>query len=552
MLERGRYEARSGRKARVPTGAILVGLALLLLLAPSILPSQSAPSPTAVLAREAAVPSVGVRAAIVGEPSEAPNFQGAYVVDHGEIFVYLGYAGFANLWSGVGVNGSEVFADGLYLLAFNLAPVPVSLSLDTHEKGYGWSNESVPIGVGSSVGVPIPLEQNAAWTSIRVVMSGTAWFGFVATPVSLLPLTDWNLGGVDLLVMVCLSEAIIGFSFLTWLAWRCMKRALWAPKFSLIVWGHVFLLTTFVTVIADYQFIDQTFAGWSPVVYIAPLLPMWFAFALSLFNRTTKRECLQIASLPNQRLMIGRYLLRLGKNLRGEIVLIKETWAQFWARLFGHYVVLTPKDISKPPALVVPVVNLASPTETGKGKTRSKGAFKPKTLQWDAAPIVNDAAQDDEVNGISWVKAGATVEVRYPHLTAHKTVHVDEQTVTRRNGDVRTIPAHDEQRWSWPHYVEGSAETLPLHDIHYLNAVAASALMLTAEDLAQVIGSLKTALYMLRSKHETTVSAEVDAQLSAYLSLLGFTPNDITEEQAAGAAVKRRDEPNRSPRPQGE
>jgi hypothetical protein len=533
----------------VAVGPVLAVLTLLLLLSVSILPSPVPPSPATVLDRTATVPSGGIQAATTGEPSEAPNFAGAYVVDHGQIFVYLGYAGFANLWSGVGTNGSEVFADGLYVLAFNLAGTPVSLTLDVKEKGYGWQNASVPIGVGSSVGVPIPLQQNAAWTAIAVDMGGTTWSGYVATPVSLLPLTDWNLGGVDLLVMVALSEAIIGFSFLTWLAWRLMKRACWAPKFSLIVWGHVFLLTTFVTVIADYQVIDQTFAGWSPLVYIAPLLPMWFAFALSLFNRTTKRECLQIVSLPNQRLMIARYLIRLGKNLKGEWVLIKETWGQFWARVFGHYVVLTPKDMSKPPALVIPVVNLASPTETGKGKHRQKGATKPKTIEWDEVPIVNDTAQDDEVSAISFIKPGGVVEVAFPHLTAHKTVHVEAHTVTHRNGDVEQIDAHDETHWCWPHYVEGSAEMLPLHDIHTMSAVAASALMLTAFDLSTAIGQLKTALYMLRSKHETTVDAEVDAQLSAYLALLGVTQNELNEEQADRSAVKRKDEPSKTPKP---
>ena len=485
-------------------------------------------------------------------PSQAPNFAGAYVVDGGRIFAYLGYAGFANLWYGAGINGSEIYADGLWILAYNLVDYPVSLTVDVKETGYGWQNSSTPLGSYASVSIPVGLQSNPAWTDIKVVMGGVQWEGFVATPVSLLPLQDFNLGGLDLMIMVALSECVIGFSFLTWVAWRVMKNAIWAPKFSLIVWGHVFLFTTFVTVIADYQQIDQLFGGWSPFVYIVPLLPMWFAFALSLFNRTTKRECIQITSLPNQRLMIGRYLLRLGKNQLGDIVLIQESWSAFWARAWKHYVTLTPKDMTKPEPLVIPVSNLASPTETGKGKHKKSGRRLPKSMLWDVAPVVNE--QEDEVDGMSFVKAGATVEARFPKLVWSAMKHIPETTVFKKDGSNRIVPAHDRKVWTLPHYIEGNAEQLPLHDIHAMPAVAVSAMMLHAFDLSQVIGETKTALFILKSQFGTKVEAEVEARLAAYFALMGFTPTELNEETADRASVKRKDDPSRiaAAKPQGE
>lgn len=476
--------------------------------------------------------SVGnASAANGGTPINAPSFGGVFIVDDGRVFAYLGYAGFANIWTGVGVNGSSVFASQLFLLAYSLVNYTLALPIDVKQAGQPWVNSTVVLAARSETDIPITLAQSTAWTSTVVVMGGVSWSGQVATPLTLLPPYLLNIGGLDLFAMAVIVECIVAFSTLTYVAARLMKRVGYAPKFSLLIWGHVFIFGMLVFVVADYQFIVQTFAGWSPLVYVFPLAVMWFFFALSLFNRTTKREVLQIAARPNQKLAFRRFVLRVGVDGYGRTILYRENWSDFWARAWGHYVYLPQEsDPSKPETFLAEVVNQTSPTGTGWRRTRAK---RRKT---DAFRIVN--RNEDAVDTIAFARPGATMVVRWPHLVAHRDVPTPEErdpatgVVTKASGTRRKL--------AWPHYIDGSAEEVDLENVHYGNAVAVTAGWLRAGDLSRMLGDTETALYVLQSEFASKVAAEVEAILTAYWSLIGRTKTDLTDEEAEAESRKGR------------
>jgi hypothetical protein len=467
-------------------------------------------------------------------PVNSPNFGGIYVVDNGRVFVYLGYAGFANLWSGIGSNGSYAFTAQLFVLAFSLVNYALPLTVDVSQGGQPWNNQTVTLEPSTETGIPVNLVQSTSWTPTTIVMGGVSWSGYVATPVSLLPPYILNIGGLDLFAMAVLSEAIVAFSLLTFVASRLMRRALYAPRFSLLIWGHVFLFGVFLFVVADYQFIVQTFAGWSPFVYIAPLAVMWFFFALSLFNRTDKREVLQITARPNQKLAFRRFVLRLGRDHLGQTILIRESWGGFWARVWGHNVVLAQESSTeRPETFIGEVVDQLSPTGTGWRKTKAR---MKKTSEFR---VTNK--NEDNVTGISFARPGATMVVRWPHLTTLKTKHVEARYNEETGVMVR--PAYDKQVRTWPHYTEGSAEEIELENIHYSNAIAVTAEWLKSSDLSRMLGETQTALYVLRSEFNSKVNAEVESQLTAYWSLLGRTRTDLTDQEAEDESRKGRAKP---------
>lgn len=476
---------------------------------------------------------IGTASAASGTPLpiNSPSFGGVYIIDGGRVFADLGYAGFANIWTGVGGNGTEVFGAGLFLLTYSLVNYSLPLSVDVLQRGQPWQNQTVTLEPRTETSIAITLLQSTSWTPTTVVMGGVAWTGSVATPVTLLPPYLLNIGGIDLLAIGILAESGYAFALLSFLAWRLMRRVGYAPKFSLLAFGHLFFITALVFVVADYQFIIQTFAGWSPFVYVIPLSAMWFFFNLSLFNKSTKREVLQIAARPNQKLAFRRFVLRVGVDNYGRTILYRESWSDFWARVWGHFVVLTQEsDPSKPEVFLGEIVNQTSPTGTGYKKTRAK------TRKSDAFRVTN--RNEDSVDSIAFARPGATMVVRWPRLVAHKDVLMPEERDP--NTGIVVKPSYTRRKLAWPHYLEGSAEEIDLENIHYGNAVAVTAGWLRAGDLARMLGDTETALYVLQSEFASKVAAEVESILVAYWSLIGRTKTDLTDEEAEADSRKGR------------
>ena len=503
----------------VATGAVLVLLTVLLL--PSIL---------GIAAGSGAPSSVPVAPAVspVGAPTEAPIFGGSYVVDGGKIYVQLGFAGFANIWEGVDYNGSDVFAYNLWIAAFPLVGGTLPLVVGTYEKGVGYTNETIPVPQGGTL-VPIAVAVIVTWTAINVTMGGVTWHGFISVPASLLPLSSLDLGGLDLLVMAVISEVIIGFSILTVAAKLLVSRALYAPKFRMIIWGHVFLFSVIGIVIADYEWIVQTFAGWSPLFYVGPILLLWFLFCLSLFNKAGYREVFQIVSRPNQELAFRRYRLRVGKDTDGNLVAIRNNWGDFWARVWGHFVVIKWTRPLGPTAFDAPVADQASPTDAVKRrklKRRSAGMFK----------VTNP--QDDETEGVMFARPGSVMVIHWPHLTVHRMRHYDAKTVQKRDGSMVQVPARDLPRWSLPHYVPGSAEEIQFENIHFKDAIAASANLIHDSDISRVLGETETAFYILQAEFDTKLDAAVESKMRSAMQVLGRTSRDISDDEARAEATQ--------------
>lgn len=488
-------------------------------------------------AARAPSPATATPEATTGLPAQAPSFAGAFIIDHGRVFAWLGYGGFFNLWYGVGYNGSEVYADSLWLLLYNLVDVNLTFPVDIRESGLGWENQTVAIPARGYEGVNLPLLASLRWTSTLVDLDGTKWSGYVSTPASLLPLNSLNLGGLDLLVMGVLSESLIFFGLASWAAQRVMRKAKFAPPFRLIIWGHVFLGSVFLLILADYQFIDQTFAGWSPLLYIFPLVALWFLANLSPHNRSWKREALQLVGQPNEGLSFRRYLLRLIENPSGDVCAAREGWSDLWARYWGHYVVLskkTPDPKAKAP-FIAPVENLLSPTGT-RFRDRKWSLFggRHRVAKTESFAVQNP--QDDDVDSIVFVKPGLPLAFSWPRLVWSKTVELpavynDDGVVIK---DPRVV-----RKWSFPHYEGGSAEAIDFEEIHYkYGLVAAAAQWLSTADLSRMLGESEMARWLMDANRETTVRAEVDSVLRAYFSFVGRTWADISEEEASQEATQ--------------
>lgn len=462
----------------------------------------------------------------------SPSLSSAYVVDNGQALVIVGYQSWGGAWTPA-QSGTQIYAASLSLDIFDLASYPIHISINAKETGIGWiQNQSLLITPLNDTTDQIFFSNNPNWHTLNLYLSTTLFQAEVATPISLLPPSVENVGGLDLLVLGILSEAVIAFSALTIAGKIIMRRALWAPKFSLLIWGHVVLIGIASAILLDFQAVDRTFAGWSPLVYVAGVCPMYFLFILSVFNRTSKDELLQVVARPQGRLVYRRWLLRTGILNDGRTVLVRETWGGWLARLFGHHVVIDNGDPSMPEAFSAKVDNRRSPTKTPE-KEGFRWRLKTKKLAYsEDFKVANE--QEDDVVKILWTETGEPVKVLWPRLTMHRNVEVPPKTSPEGNV---LIPAHTERKLAWPHYTE-SSHTLSLAPQHFAAHQAVAAGWGKSLDLARVLAKTQTELYILKAGFEAKVNAELESRLLAYFSLVGRTSSDMSQEEASQEAER--------------
>ena len=471
-------------------------------------------------AAAAPAPSANASPALTGAPSLTGS-KSTYLVGNGSALVFVGAESWTNQWNAVS-NGSQVYSDALILIAFDLKATNILLTVNAWQDGHGWvSNQSALMAPLTQTVITVPFVSDASWRSIVVKMDGTPFYGQIATPISLLPPGILNIGGLDLLALGIISEGVICFASVMALAKVLQKRARYAPKFSLLIWGPVVLVGIAAAVIFDYQAVNAYFAGWSPLVYAFAVTPMMFLFSLSLFNRAEKAELLQRVAKPQGKILYRRWLLRFSTLPDGRTVLIDERWRGWLARLFGHHVVIDKGDELTP-------VYYEGETQLMKSPTPSKGTVKVT----DRFKVSNP--QEDEVARIWWTDTGDPVMVKWPRITIHRlrTIHAKtspEGTVIRAEFTKPVL--------SLPHYTEPEVELRrALEDYKAVEAVSAE--WANTRDPARVLSKVKTDLYVLKAGFSAQVEAEVESRLTAYYSLIGRTTADLSDEEAKNAAKK--------------
>jgi hypothetical protein len=461
-------------------------------------------------------------------PNNAPSLQSAFIVDGGKALVILGYPSFGNQYTQA-PSGSQIYAAELWAVCYDLTPNAVKLTMDLDESGYGWNNATFTLQPDQELDIGIPFAITHSWTNVLLVMGGDGqWQGQGAVPISLLPPDIANLGGLDLLVLAVISESILAFASCVAVARWMMRRALWAPKFSLVVWGHVILIGLAGGVLLDFQQVDSVFAGWSPLVYIVFITPMFFLFSLSYFNHTRQNELLQPIARSHGRLRFRRTLVRLATLPIGDTVLVLENWSGFWARFWGHHVVLERADPEAPETFAAEVEAIVSPTQHLTRRERRKMRQASEDFE-----VANP--QGDGTSHILIVDSAEPIVVQWPRLVIHR--WVDVSATFDAEGKIVT-EATQERHLSLPHYIEGSAASIHLAPIHYRNVFAVAAEWCAVADISRLQAKAETELYALKSNWRSTISARVENILVAYWAFIGRPERDLTEEEADEIAGK--------------
>jgi hypothetical protein len=490
-------------------------------------------------AQNAVAPAAGVMPAI-GFGSPVAN--GGYLADGNRLLVFNGYYGFGGIYD-IATNNTQLFTGQFDLIIYDLVDYNFTVRISLIENGQQF-NQTITAVAYQTTNPIVSLVPRVQWTNVELVVGGTAQVYQVAVPVSLLPSAFTNIGGTDLLVLGVVSECLIGLAIAIAMAFWCMRRALWAPKFSLLIWGHVLLIGFASFVLVDYQFVDQTFAGWSPLVYAFVIVPIFWAFSLSYFNRTETAELLRANAPLAGRLSFTRWTLRVGRDPRGRLVIIDPRWRGFWARIFGHHVVLVPEEaeVSMPEPFSAQLVNkrVVSREQILHRVAKPSPAKNLPTDDFELIPASVDgrtSRRDIYPTKLYWTPIGQPVDVTWPRLAIHKTEPVEEVRDPETN--VVIVPAHDERHLTWPHYEEGEAHIV-LHSLHFRSAMSVLAQWRSVDDLARVLNDMGVDLEALKGSFETRVTAAVRERLLAREALIGRGVADLDESEAAYEAERER------------
>lgn len=493
--------------------------------------------PAALLALVLVAGALGPAGGATGGPAQAPNLQGAFIVGNGAALAMVGYVGWANVWTPAG-NGSQIYSQAVYIYFFNLHGFNETLDIGVRQSTGYEQNETVVLPGVSQVSVTLQVPPDANWVTTVLSFDGVDyWVGQMATPVSLFPSFLVNLGGTDLFALAIVSFMLVvvvgAFAAGRW----AIKRAIWAPRFSLLIWGHVVLAAIAGAVFVDFQAIDSFFAGWSPLVYPWLVFPLAFTTALSYFNRSHKVELLQGLVTGSGEMGYRRTEVRVGRLPDGRLALVGESWGQFWARFWRHYPIIDDgkEDHARP--FLAPVVTAVSPTANPRARMKSrKRALVQRPTAADALtafPVLNPTT---DVAYVGWVAGSEPIRVEWPRLSVHKVVTLPPRYVpsARDGAGPVLLPERKARRLTWPHYVDPArAPIVELEDRHYAPAAAVWAGFATIRDLGRVSSKLALRVEALAARTEQTIQDEVYSRLRTHYALVGRATSGISDEEAA-------------------
>lgn len=525
-------------------GNMLASMALvLLLLAPLVVAADaSASGPTA----DGAAPP----------PSNAPTLSGAVIIDDGAALGLVGYTGWLGVWTPAS-NGTQIYTSQFYLIFFNLRTTGFPLTIVVRQNGGFVSNSSIFLSPVSESAVTINLPTHTSWTATSLNFSGTpAWHGQAATPVSFLPPSVASVGGLDLLALVLVSfMVLVGSAAFAVAAWA-MRRAVWAPRFSLLVWGHVLLALLAALVFLDYIQIDQAFAGWSPLVYPWATFPLFFLSALWRFNRAPQVEILQGVAPPSGEFAYRRTKVRVGPLPDGRVVPVGESWGDFWARFWLHYgdPIWDGSPENMPPFLA-PVETMVSPTASPRAALKAakmRRKFPLTTHPLFRFQVTNPQA--DDVAYIAHAKTSEPLKFAYPYLSFHRVVDVPAVYQPSPSGPVMVRAPTKKRKLSWPHYVDPPSHFNAniLEDKHFAFGAVVWAEFSTIKDLSRVVSKLGTELAVLKAHIHNLTEDKKYADLRTHYSVVDRASSGISEEESARAVGDMDDVVRGSPSEGGE
>jgi hypothetical protein len=480
---------------------------------------------------------------VSGAPAGAPNLSGAVIVDDGVALAEVGYVGFGNVWEPA-ANGTQVYSQAFYVVFFDLRTAPTTVDVVVTQGGGYVENASIYLAAVSTAAITLTLPANPSWIGTQIAFDGVkGWTGSVATPVSLLPNYIIDVGGLDLFALTLVSLMLINVMGGVVAARAVIRRAIWAPRFSMLIWGHVVLALIAAAVFVDYQAIDSTFAGWSPVVYPFLTFPMAFLWALSLFNRGEVVQVQVGARTPTGGL--GYYLaeLRVGRlppERGGALVWVGESWGDLWARFWGHFVRVEDTDAKARPWLA-PVVHLLSPTASlrsrRKARKRAAAGFPNSADALTRFPVLNPDRRLP-----SYIALGRDEELpvvpRY-RLAVHRTVTVERVRKDEQGKEV--VERVSRRRLSLPHYVvDGPASALALEEEHYEPAAAVWAKFASIRDLGRAFSKVSHAFDVLNQAVENRVQDEVYSKLATRYALRDRTTSGRPPDEVARATAGTR------------
>lgn len=397
-------------------------------------------------------------------------------------------------------------------------------------------NTSVTLAPGGIVEVDLNLPSSTVQMDFTLNVNGAVWHGYQLTPVTLLPVGTFTIGGLDLLILIIVAETVILTAPLILVARWMTHKARYAPHFALVLWGHVVLIGAAGLLFFDYQQLDAAFGGLSYFVYPVIVALLLFLWSLHLFNTAEIVEILKPDTMSGHRLRFLRWTQLTATMKDGRTVLIDPRWRGFFYALLGHYTTLIPaeSDASKygePAPADIQNRQILTEAETKKELARK---LPSKQFPEDDFRILN-AEKFDEPVRLWWVDSRDPVDVKFPRMSVHKWVEVPAKV--DKHGEVVT-EAHREEKLTWPHILEPES-SIRLAGVHYYNTPVAALGWSRAEDDFALLEKRAFQVVLLKSRLHSEAERMTEERLAEFISLMEGSVLPMNEAETLDETERR-------------
>lgn len=456
-------------------------------------------------------------------------------------FVQVGFTRF-NEFSAVG-NGSHIYA---YSLTVNISSITgqnrtAYIKVIDTDTGFSIANVSLYVQAGKFLLWSVPLPVVHSYTPIRVLVDGTPGSFSYESPYTFLSFTSLPDGGLIILAFGVVSMMVIAGGILMWKSIKMTKRAIYAPKWSAVMWLHGIMIPLFAWYVVSFPSINSFFRGWE--VFVVPIPECIFLFFWVAGRVSTNVEAMFVQVVPRLGHRLG-HILRfyyIGQDKDGDLVIIKvrdRSVFRWWYRSRGHHVKLYRRREFKGPLEPV-AFDAAEFKELSKEQLRNPARF-PRGAKYDASddfPVLNTTEDEDtSISRVYYVPRISDFKVTWPHLTMHREVKVPA-TVDPKTGV--TIPEHTKNKLCWPYIADGSAE-VTLASWHYADVIAQALGWITAEDMERENNDLSLQVAALLGNQHTETNRKAEARLLANREVINRPYDELSaEDQSAYLAYDK-------------
>lgn len=459
--------------------------------------------------------------------------------------------------------GSLVFGDELYLQFIN-AEGNRSVTVSSYQHSTGpngtgspaiWFNESFSVPDKNVTVLTFDMPSSSVERTTRLCVDGGCETFQHLTPVTLIPSSVVNIGGLLLVVFGLLVEMGVLLFPLIVLARYLTRKALWSPKFRAWLWAPHIVLGFVLLLVADYRLFDLVFGGLAFILFPLLLDLLIFGWSLHLFNVARPVEILRFDPQSGHRLRVNRWRVWVGELSDGSKVLVGTRWRDWLARLFGHYPVLVPANAEgtlKGPPAELQVRNLYAPTRREMAVRRER-FFRARPGRVDPLDDFSIAGDTDirEKNHpqrMYFVDSDKWLDADFPHLTIARTV--EEPAVFDGEGKL-VKPTRTRRVLTWPHYTGGGGKVNKLADIHYYDTVPAALGFIRSDRAYQRVETLRAQVAMLRASVFTLGDESAERQMAEFLAFFDREREALTEgergEETRQPGEKRAQRPSDRP-----